>query len=638
MTFGKIILSGMGRLAAASLRAAAERERKPLSPSDGARELPAELGRIIRPEAQPRWLLPMLSVITPAYIETILRGALVGNHLFQWQLFDLMEDTWPRLTKNLNELKRGAIRELTQHWRLQAWAAKGEAPEPEAEDRAKLVEEALFEMPGDPTRNDNAFEDTIYDLLDAWAKGVSLLELDWEQRQTEGLGTILAPRSSYWVHPKNYAWDGQGNLGLVLPDSVGGGSAGAYTPWARTDTRLQQAGNLEPLIPDKFIVAICRARTGHPLGGALLRPLAWWWCAANFSADWLLNYAQIFGLPLRWASYAPQAPAETISKICDMLANMGSAGWAAFPAGTTLDLKEASKGGNEMPQATMLDRADKQADLLILGQTLTTDVSKEGGARALGEVHADVRSDVIDAAAAFAARVLNTQAIPSVLRLNYGDDQMRPSFVRNEEEPEKAKANAEVLEIAVRTGIPVPVNFALEKLNIPKAEEGEELVKAPQPAGLPGMPQGEDGGSRMEDGRERQPRTLNLEPRTSNGEETNPDEQKETKETKENPEQTAMRAQQQATEKLTENVLEDLTGVEAKWLGGVKPYFRRLVAAALSRNVTDAEFVAVLERAQKEMPELFAHMRHEAVASALEKAMGAACANGAVRGAMGRKS
>ena len=48
--------------------------------------------------------------------------------------------------------------------------------------------------------------------------------------------------------------------------------------------------------------------------------MAWWWCAANFSADWLLNYAQIFGIPIRWTTYAQGVPQETIDKICAMLA------------------------------------------------------------------------------------------------------------------------------------------------------------------------------------------------------------------------------------------------------------------------------------------------------------------------------
>ena len=96
-------------------------------------------------------------------------------------------------------------------------------------------------------------------------------------------------------------------------------------------------------------------------------------------------------------------------------------------------------------------------------------------------------------------------------------------------------------------------------------------------------------------------------------------------------------AKDAATEKLVENVLEDLTAVEAKWLGGVKPYFRRLCALAQSSQVSDKEFVTALEKAQREMPELFDKLDSGAVATALEGAMGAAAVNGVVAGQLKRK-
>ena len=103
---------------------------------------------------------------------------------------------------------------------------------------------------------------------------------------------------------------------------------------------------LTPFPADRVIVAKCKTKSGSILGGALLRPLVWWWCAANFSADWLLNFAQIFGVPLRWATYDPTAAQETVDRICNMLQNMGSAGWAAFPTtGTALE-KSRRRGRN----------------------------------------------------------------------------------------------------------------------------------------------------------------------------------------------------------------------------------------------------------------------------------------------------
>jgi phage gp29-like protein len=129
----------------------------------------------------------------------------------------------------------------------------------------------------------------------------------------------------------------------------------------------------------------------------LLRPLAGGG-ALQFRSIGYLTWRK-FGLPFRWAQYAASAPDETINAICNMLQNMGSAGWAAFPEGTTLELKEASKGGDRTPQGDLLDRADQYVRMLILGQTMTGNTLASGrGGQSFGTVEAQQKSDRLDAA------------------------------------------------------------------------------------------------------------------------------------------------------------------------------------------------------------------------------------------------
>lgn len=556
--------------------------RAAATPLKAATKLPSDLARIVRPVAQTRWLLPNTSSVTPDYISNVLRGALSGSHVLQWELFDLMEDTWPRLTKNLNELKRAVI---ARDWKCEPWAEEDAPPTDTATERSRLVSRAVWTMRPAPDDDGNAFERTLYDLLDAWAKGVSVVELEWESRAAGALGEIIAPRASYWVHPSNYGWNEEGWIGLVNP---GLNQPGVFT------TKV----DIERFPDEKFLIAVCKARSGHPLAGALLRPLAFWWCAANFTAEWFLNFAQIFGLPIRWANYDPNIP-NLVDQVCDMLENMGSAAWGAFPAGTTLELKEPMKAGADNPQVALLDRADTQCDILILGQTLTTATpTAGGGTRAQGEVHLSVREDVIQGAADFVAGVINQQLVPMILRLNYGDESEAPEFCPEPKREEDDKANAEVLQIAVTTGLKVPLKFAHDKLGIPLPQADEEIVERAAPAnpfgGMPGDPANPD---------------LNL--------------------------SAALHARS-ATDKLVDNTLEKLTGVEARWLGGVKPFFHYLIATAQSQHVTNEQFEQVLLKAQNTMPELFDRLDATAVAEALNDAMSAAVVNGAVRGAMVR--
>lgn len=472
-------------------RLAAKIAGKPMLPD----ELSRDMARILRPQAAYRWLLPQLAAITPQYIEMTLRGAMAGSHVQAWELFDLMEDTSPRLAKNLNELKR-AVQSL--NWKLMPHVEENEAPTPEAMDRQKLVNAALTTMRPNAVADENDLSGTIYDIMDAWAKGQVVTETDWEVRMLAGKQRI-APRATFWVHPTCYAWSMEGILGLRLEltgnQSTPGKSAYRMSPgvWQSTSQQPLPSG-VAPFPDHKFLVSICKAKSGTALGGALLRPLAWWWCAANFSADWLLNLAQVFGLPFRWGTYDPNAPQATIDAICSMLENMGSNGWAAFPAGTTLELKEPAKAGGSLPQDDMLDRAEKQMDLLILGQTLTTDVSAAGGSRALGDVHAGVKAEIVQAAGNWAARVLNTQLIPSILTLNYGDTEEAPHYEPQPDEAEDALANAQRDEVLLQAGVKMPRAWFYKRHDIPEPQPGEETIGGdPAPEAAPGAQPGKPG-------------------------------------------------------------------------------------------------------------------------------------------------
>ena len=103
--------------------------------------LPPGLERIIVPSARDRWRGRRVASYTMESIEQILASAFDGDLRYQWELFDLMEETTPRLMKVLNEIKRAVI---TLDWPLQPWSEKGAEPTPSAIERAKLCEGAIW--------------------------------------------------------------------------------------------------------------------------------------------------------------------------------------------------------------------------------------------------------------------------------------------------------------------------------------------------------------------------------------------------------------------------------------------------------------------------------------------------------------
>jgi len=584
--------------------------------------VPPNLRRILRPEAAMNWMSPMLASITPTYIEQALRGALFGSHVQQWELFDLMEDTWPRLLKNLNEIKDDAI---SYHWKLDAYAEEDLPPSDSALERKKLVHAAVCGMKPARDRDENSFDKTLYDVLDAWAKGTSVLEIDWELRDGPA-GEMIAPRTTTWVHPRHYAWSDEGFLGLVFDENAG---SVFMSPRRRDVVQFPE---------HKFLVALCKSRSTHVQGAALLRALAWWWCAANFSAEWLLNFAQIFGLPIRWAHYQNGAPQTLLDQIADMLENMGSAGWAMFPEGTTLELKEASKSGDALPQAHMIDRADKQCDLLLLRQTLTSDVG-DSGSRALGEVHERGRDNEVSGAAMFAADVLQ-QLVESVLILNYGDPEDAPRFCPEPRQKEDTKANSEIIQAAVNMGVKVPLKWAHKKLGIPLPQADEAVLEAPAPQTPPGQP-GQPGESNPDAVSDpvlrRQIEFLRYK-----------------KQFEREQEQAAAAAEMQARrngragnghsidlnfrfdprlraknesgpdEDLVRTAVADAVGAREQWLAPLNDELDRLARLARNGKIGDAELTSFLEAAARRLPELFGELKVDALADSIEAALGTA--------------
>jgi phage gp29-like protein len=590
---------------AAGAAAAMLRRRKGNQPAMPAM-VPSNLQQIIQPTAYGNWVYAISSGYTPQYIESILRLGQFGDTFQVWQLFHLMEDTWPRLCKNLLELKRAVA---ASDWQVQPYAEEGAEPTPEAVKRAAVVKAALFGMRPDPGADAAGFQQMIIDLLDAWAKSVSVMELDWEVRANAAAGSYLGLKQARWIHPMNYGFDFE--AGAYALRRGGPDMSSAVSP-DRSDA-------FTPFPPDKFAVSICKARSGLPTGAALLRPLAFWWAASNFSAGWLLNFAQIFGQPIRWGTYDASNP-SLLPLLQAALANMGSTAWAALPAGTQLELKETVSGAADNPQFAVHELADRLCDLLVLGQTLTSEQgSKGGGSKALGMVHKDVRDEIIQAAAEHAETVVNDQIIPSILRVNFGDEEQAPRLERVTWDESEAMVRAQRDQVLLTSGIPLPKSWLYRRHGVPEPQGDGPTISGPAAGPRPGQPGADAPGQGAGEPKDGKPQLAAARAAAIRAARSHPI--------------FAMAAQ----DRLMDRMLEDISGIEAKWLQGAKPWLKELILAAENPALSDEQFAALLEAKRDKVPEELAPLlKPEAVARALEAYMGAACVNGALSGAAKR--
>lgn len=400
---------------------------------------------IIQASARDRWMTGILSYYTPQIVETTARSAMAGNLFAQWLMFDLMEQTSPRINKNLNELKQGVI---SLDRMVQPFCLRGQKPSKEASRRALIVEMATKSMRPNLAANENDFDDTIYDVLDAVGKGISILDVDFEQRSIPGIpGKVWGPRCTRWVHPRYYGYPPGSNYAdrLMLNSREVGFNNPEY---------ILSLGQNVPLFidfpPEQFIISTIKQKTGHPLNASMLRLIGFWWAAQNFTWEWFLKFAQIFGAPFIWANYAQGSSQGTIDDVVSMLENLGAFGRAAFPEGTKIDFKEAITQGQNNPQLLLIEAGNTVFDLVILGQTLTSntgDQGKGGGSFALGKVHSSVRDEKIVSTARAGMKVLNHSLVPAICRLNCGDDNECPTLVLGD------KHTVDALEMAQRDQI-----------------------------------------------------------------------------------------------------------------------------------------------------------------------------------------
>lgn len=409
--------------------------------------------------------------MTPDQVRQVIEGAVAGNLQQQWALFDMMEDTWPRLVKNLSEVKRAAARVT---YSVQPYAERGEKPTDTAKERADLVECALRNWRPRPGTLEYGFEDALFNGLDALGKGLSVLEISW-QRAMEG----LLPRCAHLVHPSRYGWNAAGNeLGLISGPSPLASGLSPEEAW-------------QPFPPGQFWIGVWHGRSGVPGQTALLRCLAPYWCGITFGWEWLLSNAQIFGVPFRWATYDPNQP-QNLTTLSQMLANLGAAGWAAFPQGTTLEFKEATKSATDNPQVYIQTLADKYADLLILGQEASSESKPAGLGDGASTLHSSVRADRLQDAAQWCADLLNYQLVPALLRWNWNDESEPPTIVPELAGETDPKAKAERDKTLSDMGLKLPVKYLYERHGIPEPDEDDETIGgAPQPLPPQGGPSSE---------------------------------------------------------------------------------------------------------------------------------------------------
>jgi len=195
----------------------------------------------------------------------------------------------------------------------------------------------------------------------------------------------------------------------------------------------------------------------------------------------LAEFLEIYGLPLRVGTYPTGASDTEKSTLLRAVVNIGHAAAGIIPEGMAIEFKEAAKGASDPFEAMMnwCERSESKA--------LTSQADGKSSTNALGNVHNEVRHDLLVADARQIAGTLTRDLIYPILALNTtGIDGLRrcPRFVFDTTEPEDLALYADAVPNLVDIGVQIPTAWVHDKLRIPQPEDGEEVlarVTSPMP-------------------------------------------------------------------------------------------------------------------------------------------------------------
>jgi len=380
--------------------------------------------------------------LTPSKLARILEAAEQGDTRAQHDLFMDMEEKDAHIHAEMGKRKRAL---LTVDWDIVP-------PRNASASERKLAGYAKELIQDTPN-----FEDVILGALDGIGHGFSCQEIEWELLSNEWLPKQITHRPQSWFKTDMAT---------------------------RTEIRLRDMSpDGQALQPFGWITHTHKAKSGYIARCGLHRVLSWPYLFKNYSVGDLAEFLEIYGLPLRLGTYQSGAGDEEKATLLRAVMAIGHDAAGIVPEGMAIDFKEAAKG-SEGPFMAMVDWCEKSQSKAILGGTLTSQADGKSSTNALGNVHNEVRHDLMVSDAIQLGGTLTRDLVYPLLALNKGgvDDRRRlPKFKFMFDDSEDLGVLADSLPKLVAMGMRIKKEWAHERAGIPQAEDGDEVLGVAQP-------------------------------------------------------------------------------------------------------------------------------------------------------------
>lgn len=380
--------------------------------------------------------------LTPQRLHRILEDAEQGNMVAQSDLFTDMEEKDGHIMSEMAKRRRVI---LTLEWDVHEPA---NATSEEKRETA-IIRELLSEL--------KAFDDFLLDNMDAVGHGFAAIEVEWHRVGAYTLQRAFHHRPQRWFQTLPH----DGNA-LRLRD----GSAHGQELW-----------------PFGWVIHQHKARSGYLTRAGLHRTLAWPYLFKNYSVRDLAEFLEIYGLPLRVGKYPAGTTDREKATLLAAVAGIGHNAAGIIPDSMLIEFESAAEGTQE-PFEAMIAWCERTQSKVILGGTLTSQADGKSSTNALGNVHNEVRHDLLVSDARQLAATVNRYVIGPMRALNIAGAAGRrpPEFRFDTRRFDDLRTLSQALPRLVDAGMQIPVDWAHERANIPKPAAGQAvLVKRPTP-------------------------------------------------------------------------------------------------------------------------------------------------------------
>ncbi|OZN24432.1 hypothetical protein CFY87_09320 [Actinobacillus seminis] len=382
--------------------------------------------------------------ITPSKLKQILEDAENGDIQAQHQLFMDIEEQDSSIAANMMTRKRSV---LTLDWRI----VEPRNATPEEEKLQAEIDELFYQYPN--------LEDLFIDLMDAVGHGFSALEIEWKLENGKYIPHNFIPRPQSW-----FKLDKDDSLLLRTP--------------------ANQMG--EPLRPFGWVVHRHKSRSTQLARDGLYRILAWIYMYKHYSVRDFAEFLELYGMPIRIGKYGAGATNAEKRTLLRALAEIGHNAAGIMPESMQIELHNVANAGaasGNNPFLQMVDWCEKSIARLILGQTLTSGADGKSSTNALGNVHNEVRRDLMISDAKQIAQTITQQIILPYLQINVDPNiapHRVPYFEFDTKEYEDLSVFADAIPKLTGIGVQISESWVRDKLGIPEPQEGELILSTPQ--------------------------------------------------------------------------------------------------------------------------------------------------------------